>query len=169
MSSYTWAWNIQLPALKSNFRLGSHTFHTQEDYVLSRWSNSSMYNHSVLLCSCDITIVYIIWTTATTVYSTNIWPSSLVIGGLPLISPSPFELGVYQWQASLDLGLGSYICGIHLLAVVYILHIYIYIYVLVRNWFGNQGEAKVSKVWRAEGVVPNWLRKWHCHSAVPNS
>ena len=42
---------------------------------------------------------------------------------MPLINPSPFGLGVYQWQASSDLGLGSYICCIHLLAVVYILHI----------------------------------------------
>ena len=46
-------------------------------------------------------------------YSTNIRPSSSVIGSLPLINPSPFGLGVYQWQTSSDFGLGSYICGIH--------------------------------------------------------
>ena len=68
---------------------------------------------------------------ASTVYSTNIQLSSSVIGSLPLINPSPFGLGVYQWQTSSDFGLGSYICGIHLLAVVYILYIYIYIYVII--------------------------------------
>ena len=46
-------------------------------------------------------------------YSTNIRPSSSVIGSLPLINSSPFGLGVYQWQTSSDFGLGLYICGIH--------------------------------------------------------
>ena len=46
---------------------------------------------------------------AITVYTTNIRPSSSVIGSLPLINPSAFGLGVYQWQTSSDLGLGSYI------------------------------------------------------------
>ena len=41
---------------------------------------------------------------ASTVYSTNIRPSSSVIGSLPLINPSPFGLGVYQWQTSSDFG-----------------------------------------------------------------
>ena len=46
-------------------------------------------------------------------YFTNIQPESSVIGSLPLINPSPFGLGVYQWQTSSDFRLGSYICGIH--------------------------------------------------------
>ena len=68
---------------------------------------------------------------AITVYTTNIRPSSSVIGSLPLINPSAFSLGVYQWQTSSDLGLGSYICCIHLIAMVYILHNYIYIYIYI--------------------------------------
>ena len=61
--------------------------------------------------------IYIIWTMATTVDSTNIWPLSLVSG--ILISPSPFRLKVHQWQTSDDLELRSHICHIHLLAILY--------------------------------------------------
>ena len=42
---------------------------------------------------------------------------------LVLINPSPFRLRDYQWQTSSDLRLRLYTYGIHLLAVVYILHI----------------------------------------------
>ena len=37
--------------------------------------------------------------------------------------PQARRLGVYQWQTSSDLGLGLYICRIHLVAMVYILNI----------------------------------------------
>ena len=82
--------------------------------------------------------------TAITVYTTNIQPLSSVIGSLPLINPSPFGLGVYQWQASSDLGLRSYICCIHLLAVVYILHICMYVcmYVCIYIYIPMRGRIK---------------------------
>ena len=31
----------------------------------------------------------------------------------------------------------------------------------VFHGFKNRGKAQVSKPWRAEGMVPNWLRKWY--------
>ena len=43
------------------------------------------------------------------------------------IQPRPRSSEVYQQYTSSDLGLGLYICGIHLVAMVYILHIYVYI------------------------------------------
>ena len=51
--------------------------------------------------------------------------TTLVLGHRKLAIDKPLA------QASSDLRLGSYICCIHLLAVVYILHIYMYIYVCV--------------------------------------
>ena len=51
---------------------------------------------------------------STTVYSTNLWPLSSVIGSLPMINPSPFGFRVYQWQTPSDLGFQPYICRIHL-------------------------------------------------------
>ena len=41
---------------------------------------------------------------------------------LAIDKPLALRARVYQWQASSDLGLGLYICCIHLLAVVYLLH-----------------------------------------------
>ena len=58
-------------------------------------------------------------------------PLSLFIRSFPLINSLPFGLGVYQWLTSTDLILGLYICRIYLLAVVYILHRCIYMYMYV--------------------------------------
>ena len=66
---------------------------------------------------------------ATTVYSTNMRPLSLVIRSLPLINPEPFRVGVYQWQTSSELGLGLYICQKNLLAMASTLHTYIHIHI----------------------------------------
>ena len=51
--------------------------------------------------------------------------TSLVLGHRIFVIHKPLacRLGVYQWQTSSDLWLGSYICQIHLPALIYILHI----------------------------------------------
>ena len=52
--------------------------------------------------------------------------TTLVVGHRKLAINKPLALRarVYQWQASSDLGLRLYIFCIHLLAMVYILHIH---------------------------------------------
>ena len=50
-------------------------------------------------------------------YSTNIWALSSAIRSLPLINPTPFRLGVYQWKTTYDLRLKSCMCGIYLVCL----------------------------------------------------
>ena len=44
----------------------------------------------------------------------------VLTGSLSMINPSSFKLGPYQWQSSSELQLRSYICCIHLIAIVFI-------------------------------------------------
>ena len=51
-------------------------------------------------------------------YLTNIG-APLILGHWKFATDKPLTLQVYQWQTSPDLGLRSYICRIHLAAMVY--------------------------------------------------
>ena len=77
------------------------------------------------------------------VYSRNIQPSVSVVGSLQLPSEAR---GLSKLQTSSDLDLRLYIPGIHLNAMIYILHIRIYIRITyVSKSFHHNGSRKVMK------------------------